>query len=235
VTEVFNETRAGPKWNRKHTIHIHLTDSPLRNTPFSLPFSTQWKDPATLQMYRMKAGNPLSPTFSKNQVRKNLGIPESAKVLHVYFDGEEIETLESLYDQLPVKPDILILTPSGSFSPYRQLSHFSDHEFVRLSQLPSHYDLPTILYNDRPHRMLELYSASDYAFVIGANNIFEPLRAHCPTLIYKNWPFGLQLTSPISYYHPYYWNEMASIAQETGGGRCNYKNQRRKTRVSAPF
>ena len=217
VSEIFNESNPGQKWRRTRTIHITLTDSPLRNTPFSLPFDPEWKDPATLQMHRMKAGNPLIPTLAKDQARVNLGIPKSAKVLHVYFDGDEIGTLETLYDKLPVKPDVLILSPSGSFSPYQQLYHFSDHEFIRLSALPSKYTLPAILYNDRSHRMLELYAASDYAIVIGANNIFEPLRAQCPTLIFKTSFFGFPFDSPVSYYHPHFWNEMASIAEASGG------------------
>jgi len=222
LAEIFPESFKEPRATGKvRKIEIDLSDSPLHNNLLQLPFSSTWKDPATLQMARIKPGNPLIPVYDKKTVRQRLRIPETARVLHVYFDGDEMPVLEQLYGMLPEKPDLIIMSPTGHFSPFEDLESFSDMPFRKLSRInEAGADLPTpgILYNDERHRMFELYTAADYAFVIGANNIFEPLRARCPTLIFRGRLLSIPgCGNPVSYYHPVEWNKMAGIAERTGG------------------
>jgi len=112
------------------------------------------------------------------------------------------------------------LSPSGKFSPFSELGHFPNHSILKLSELPTRsasLSAPAIIVNDGRHRMLELYTAADYAFVVGANNIFEPLRAKCPTLVFKSSFLGLLSSTAVSYYHPLQWDRMVRIAESTGG------------------
>ncbi|NDG84941.1 MAG: hypothetical protein EBX52_07885, partial [Proteobacteria bacterium] len=117
LPEIFPESFSEPQKSvRIRRIEFDLSDSPLHHSLLTLPFSPTWKDTATLQVARLKPGNPLLPADTKRAVRQKLKIPEHAHVLHVYFDGDEMPTLEHLFEFLPVKPDLMILSPTGPFS-----------------------------------------------------------------------------------------------------------------------
>jgi hypothetical protein len=153
---------------------------------------------------------------SREAVRRELGIPQTARVLHAYLNSNQMPTLEALNHASPIQADYIIASfnkdlPLEMNIPGYQTSFLSLHPWSRSGK--------RLILNDQKHRMMELYTAADYAFVIGANNIFEPLRAKCPTLFFKNsWPHLLPgFRSPVSYYHPAEWNHLSAIAERSGG------------------
>lgn len=198
-------------------IRIFLYDTPL-NTPWWSPLqrSESWNDPGILEMSRIKSGNPMVAAVTREAVRRELGIPQNARVLHAYLNSNQMPTLEALNHASPVQADYIIASfnkdlPLEMDIPGYQTSFLSLHPWSRSGK--------QLILNDQRHRMMELYTAADYAFVIGANNIFEPLRAKCPTLFFKNsWPHLLPgFRSPVSYYHPAEWKHLAAVAERSGG------------------
>ena len=66
-----------------------------------------------------------------------------------------------------------------------------------------------------------MYAASDYAVVIGSNNIFEPLQVSCPTIYFKNSPNGTWVEGHenkiLNGYDPQTWKIISSTASQTRG------------------
>lgn len=206
-------------------IKIDLRDTPLHEGIFSLRFDPDWEDESILQMARVKSANPLLVPLSKQGMREALKIPKNLTVASVYMDTTEEGALVRIFSKIKPKPDLVFLSFSWSTNlgkekiiPGYQVLSLSS----RAMEEPHALDQPTIVFNDQKLRMMELYAASDYAIVIGPNNIFEPLRAHCPTLFFRRpWPYFSifeGLAGPVATYHSLEWNKLATLAEATGGG-----------------
>ena len=174
----------------------------------------------------LKLGNPEVFHLSKATLRNRYGIGLHQKVLSIYTTQSGIQEIPSLLKAFPNTPDVVFISISNSFpanSIWTLLEGRVDRsfEFIELSEMSaansrdssgSSFRLDVkrtrIVYNDSKGRMPELYAASDYAIVIGANNFFEPLMIKVPTLIVDGKYFN---------YNSAAWTKLKNTALATGG------------------
>ena len=204
-------------------IRLNIDDTALRGrmpTPYLNDF----------EMSRLKSGNPFIAPLSKQQVRTELNIPTDSKVVSFYADSELF--FERAFFAISSKPQIVILsTKKTSLKNASRLSrNFRDYQIIELTQLQKQKSFidPTqkyIIFNDSKYRMMEVYTASDYAVVVGSNNIFEPLQNSRPVIYFKNdwmesalgtW-IGLFGNSILTGYDPKVWRKNTDTADETHG------------------
>jgi|GEM_PF-3543281 len=222
---VFAGPEAGSLSGANDPVHVNLglIDSALQFDQFELGVI----EPASryqIEMSRMKLGNPEVFPYSRAAIRKSLGFPELSRIVSVYSSLEGLYSVDGLLRVMPVKPRYVILSHSSLVSLDEikiRLMNSRDYDFASLRVILSTPKIltdpayrskegPLIIYNDTRGRLPELYSASDLAIVIGANNFFEPLIARCPTLLYPGDPDFLD-------YSPKAYRQLAETAMATGG------------------
>ena len=173
-------------------IRLRITDSALSGVPESLELTD-------FEMPLLKRGNPLIAPLSKKQIRTHFHIPDSAKV--VTFYSSATSWFKSALAKIPVQPDVVILSKRGIEYDEDDIAEFEralpGYRAITLTDLEAKYDSfrlkqhqRYLILNNTKRRMMELYTASDYVVVIGANNIFEPLQAHCPLIYFKHSIMG---------------------------------------------
>ena len=187
-----------------------------------------------LEMMWTKAGNPQVFTLSREEARDRYGISKNSRVWSIYGDfrsvgGGNIRILDQMFSRAKEFPDVILFSPRNlsyeevkqeAKSRYRVLM-LSDLE-VNQKLLEQGWGLPLyrrwfwstkekiLIYNDTVGRMPELYRASNFAMVVGANNFFEPLVAGCPTLILRSISNGFT-------YNPLVYERMKKTALATQG------------------
>ena len=199
----------------------------------TIPDSAMYGNPATtllthFEMPLLKSGNPLIAPLSKSQVRARLHIPVHAKVATFYTDSTT--WFESALVNIPDKPDVVILSTKELLYSMEDMSDlrekFPEYQVIELTDLEKQHDQPNLnqrylILNNTKRRMMELYTASDYAVVIGANNFFEPLQAHCPVIYFKNSIMGNLFREDaneiLDNYLPSSWKLMSDVAHQTHG------------------
>ena len=177
------------------------------------------------EMSLLKSGSPFVAPLSKTQVRAEFNIPKDAKVAAFYADDEYM--FKSAFSALRSKPEIVILSTKETLFLTEMLhAEFPEYELASLTDLEKQKSLkifqrPTLILNDTKRRMMEVYTASDYAVVIGSNNIFEPLQSARPTIYFKNHlskNTGTEYMSAIlSGYNTQFWKIMDQTASKTHG------------------
>ena len=184
------------------SIRFKLLDHALQDEEFELGVREP-KTPTEVEMTRMKLGNPEVYSYSQDQVRTHFGFPQEAKILSIYTSNSGIQEVDRILSGLPNPPDRVILSYSylASLDEVKKwFKNSSKYDFVSLTdskkKLRRTKRGPLIVYNNTRGRLPELYSASDFAIVIGPNNFFEPLIAHCPTLIYPGNPDRFNYSIP---------------------------------------
>ena len=180
------------------------------------------------QMSLLKSGNPMMAPLSKTEVRSEFNIWKDAKVASYYSDS--IFAFIEGFSKAQTKPDFVIVsTKEIEYSGIEKMmlrNQFPDYKVVTLTNLQKHFSNKKvtrkfIVLNDTRYRMMEIYAASDYAVVIGSNNIFEPLQNHCPVIYFKNswrgnW-FEKYENKILTKYDPKTWKIMNATADQTHG------------------
>ena len=180
--------------------------------------SAGFKQSGHLEMSIMKSANPMISTLGRDYARNLFSISPAKKVLSVYTDDQNLSELGVLISRVPVseKPDVVFLSKSvlddggavvilPKVPGYRM---FTLSEVLREKELLEQGRL--IIYNDSKGRMPEIYAASDFAVILAANNIFEPLQAKVPTIFFSGKEILGAYSSPV-------FHSMAKVALATGG------------------
>ena len=178
-------------------------------------------DSREIEMSLLKMGNPQVFELSKSGMREKLGIAPDTRVASIYTSIDGVGDIGKILNRFPEKPEIVFLSFSSRadlanlkiiFPEFAALN-FSDLTLSELYSNPqaiSDRKKKYLIFNDTRGRLPELYAASDYAIVIGANNFFEPLMARCPTLIYSGNLDDLGYSIPL-------YRTMKAHAEATGG------------------
>ena len=205
-------------------IGISVVDSALRGNFYE-------KIPNHFEMTLLKSGNPLVAPLSKKQLKTEFNIPMNAKIASFYVDGvEDFERAFSAIEPSSQPKNIILSAKYTSFSKTYFKNKFPKYEVITLSELIDQKNWKPesdrhLILNNTSLRMAEVYTASDYAVVIGSNNIFEPLQNSRPVIYFKNnfvehilatWsrPLG---NSILTEYDPRAWKIMGNTADRTQG------------------
>jgi hypothetical protein len=184
------------------TVQFKLLDHALQDDEFALGIREP-RNPTEVEMTRMKLGNPEVYDYSRDQVRSHFGFSQEAKIVSIYTSNSGIAEVDRFLSAISDPPDVVILSYSylaGLDEVKKWFKNSSKYDFVKLSEFkkPTRRSKrgPLIIFNDTRGRLPELYSTSDFAVVIGPNNFFEPIIAHCPTLIYPGNPDRFNYSIP---------------------------------------
>jgi hypothetical protein len=198
------------------TIRFKLRDQALQDDEFALGIR-ELRSPIVVEMTRMKLGNPEIYHYSREEVRAHFGFANDSKILSLYTSNSGVSEIDRILSGIPDSPDFVILSYSyltGLDEIKKWFKNSSKYDFVKLSDFKKPIRRtkrgPLIVYNDTRGRLPELYSASDFAMVIGPNNFFEPIIAHCPTLIYPGNPNRFNYSIPA-------YTQLAEVAVSTHG------------------
>ena len=150
-----------------------------------------------LPMPLLKGGNP-GQVYSKNALRKIMGVPQGAKIIHFYLKNEVVHfdhflriksEIEKIYS-----PDIIIVSHGNQHetgSPFK-VKNFIKGNDLNL-QFKNLFDLSSLVarervidsafvFNDSTGLMGQLHAMSDFAVVVGPINFMEPLSVGTKTL-----------------------------------------------------
>ena len=221
LVRLFQELFPFQPFARSTNIKITLFDSAMHGQTPS-PLSSFFEMPL------LKNANPVIAPWSKVGVRTHLHIPMDAKIAAFYSDSHE-RFIDAL-SEIPSPPEIVILSTkfttltsesrsflSRQFPTYKVMTLTEFQAQHKPAESTEHY----LLFNDTRHRMMEIYTASDYAVVIGSSNIFEPLQVLCPLIYFKNSVMGERYptlqNNILGGYHAETWKLMGDIANQTRG------------------
>jgi hypothetical protein len=195
---------------------------------FGLPINMYYH---TLEMTRLKAGNPGNLSGVRDRIRTKLNIPHDLKIVSVYVADTsvlEFGRLTWILEQL--KPDFdVIMFSSGMHLFPSIIERLPKHlqrekaspQITKNFRLLSSIDFAKddlkdlLLFNDTVGLMPYVHALADLSVVVGPCNFFESLNVGTKTI-------SLQAPGTSRNYNPLALDEMSEVARQSGGFTVAY-------------
>lgn len=176
-------------WRQKRVFKIAKSvDLMLTLLPFEAAFYEKHNVPVEFVGHHLADEIPLE--VDKYQARRELGIPEHARVVALLpgSRASEVERMGSLFMHSAVfcleqDPELLFYIPAANSDRYRQLHH----------QLNNYVDFPIQLFNGNSHRVM---AAADVLLLASGTVTLEALLLKKPMVVaYKMAPLTFKILS----------------------------------------
>lgn len=180
-----------------------------------------------IEMSILKPANPTFSNISRSEIRQAMGIKKDTKVVSFYIQSSDDVPNLKIMDQMiqqglshskeAIDPSIVFISFGGQMTREGQQSLFNQlaktHEIKRLSEIKDFSLLddkkPLAILNDTQGRMPYLNGSADLNFVYGPINLYEGLNSKTPLIF----------VSKIGNYNKVAFDQMAQIAEATGGAK----------------
>ena len=199
------------------SVAIHVTDS-----------AVLWADGSQtrhrirqIEMADLKAANPGPEAVARTKLRSLMGLPPGSVVASIYasYRTDPIQAfamaekvLDAGFADVAIVSHPLAAELDGVRADRSaEVGGIRERHFIRASTIERGSLLPGrryVVVNDLKGRMPSIHGAADYAVVLGAANVFEPLNAGTPTLFMADGEAN---------YDRARWQEIATAATATGG------------------